>query len=301
MFKKLFKALTTLSLLVGCYFGYVHAFAIVVEQLRAIKRTDNFAFAVKDSKSRQESIQYAIEACGADHWAADKDLAFRYYNAERGYWIYAKECERIVEENGVRYDGKRMRLTPFLLISKSSDGKSTKTITSDVAVFDLNEPLSFNVASSAEPLKIKHAHLEPNVWVRDDKGTPRDPIDDMKIGPLTTVDYEESTQQITTQLDTYVVVQDPEMAATGYGMVMQLRKTDATAPGGSSGFEGVERLDLLKNVHVVMRDVGKSGLMAGSASDKKSATVKGQAKGEVVLGKDQKTAQGCRARRADAA
>ena len=55
------------------------------------------------------------------------------------------------------------------------------------------------MSSRREPLKIKHAHLEPNVWVRDDKGTPRDPNDDMKIGPLTTVDYEESTQQITTE------------------------------------------------------------------------------------------------------
>ena len=27
MLKKLFKALTTLTLLVGCYFGYVHVFA----------------------------------------------------------------------------------------------------------------------------------------------------------------------------------------------------------------------------------------------------------------------------------
>ncbi len=44
MLKKLFKSLTTLTLLAGCYFGYVHGFAIVVEQLRAIKRTDNLAF-----------------------------------------------------------------------------------------------------------------------------------------------------------------------------------------------------------------------------------------------------------------
>ena len=147
MLKKLFKALTTLTLLAGCYFGYVHVFAIVVEQLRAIKRTDNFAFPIHDSKSKQESIRYAKEACGPDHWAADEELAYRYYNAERGYWIYAKECERIVEENGVRYDGKRMRMKPFLLITKSRDGKNTKTITSDVAVFDLNEPLSFDVGS----------------------------------------------------------------------------------------------------------------------------------------------------------
>ena len=146
MLKKLFKALTTLTLLVGCYFGYVHVFAIVVEQLRAIKRTDSSAF--RDSRLEIEAGIDPLrqEACGPNHWAADEDLAYRYYNAERGYWIYAKECERIVEENGVRYDGKRMRLTPFLLITKSSDGKSTKTITSDVAVFDLNEPLSFNVS-----------------------------------------------------------------------------------------------------------------------------------------------------------
>ena len=40
--KKILKAVTTLALLAGCYFGYVHVFAIVVEQLRAISRNDNF-------------------------------------------------------------------------------------------------------------------------------------------------------------------------------------------------------------------------------------------------------------------
>ena len=56
-------------------------------------------------------------------------------------------------------------------------------------------------------------------------------------------------------------MQDPDMKTTGYGMVMQLRKNDAAEAGGSSsGFEGVERLDLLKNVNVFIRDVGKSGM-----------------------------------------
>ena len=224
MLKKLLKSLTTLTLLVGCYFGYVHGFAIVVEQLRAIKRTDNLAFRVHDSKSLQDSIRYATEACGPGHWAAEKELAYRYYNAERGYWIYAKECIRVVEENGVRYDGKRMRMKPFLLITKSRDGKNTKTITADRAVFDLNAPLGFDANSGREPLKIKHAHLEPNVVIRDDKGTPQDPSDDMYTEPITTVDYEESTQQITTELDTHVVMRDPGMTTTGYGMIMQLRK-----------------------------------------------------------------------------
>ena len=56
MLKKLFKAVTTLTLLVGCYFGYVHVFAIVVEQFRAIRRTDSIMFAIHDSNSKLESI-----------------------------------------------------------------------------------------------------------------------------------------------------------------------------------------------------------------------------------------------------
>ena len=148
------------------------------------------------------------------------------------------------------------------------------------------------MSSGREPLKIKHAHLEPNVCVRDDKGTPRDPNDDMNIGPLTTADYEDSTQQITTEAETYVVMQDPDMKTTGYGMVMQLRKNDAAEAGGtSSGFDGVERLDLLKNVNVVIRDVGKSGIMPGPAPAQKPAPQNGQAKIEIASGPDGKTAQ----------
>ncbi len=148
------------------------------------------------------------------------------------------------------------------------------------------------MSSGREPLKIKHAHLEPNVCVRDDKGTPRNPGDDMKIGPLTTVDYDESTQQITTEPETYVVMQDPEMVATGYGMVMQLRRNDVVEAGGSSsGFDGVERLDLLKNVNVVIHDVGNSGIMPGQAPARKPAPRNGQAKIASASGPDGKTAQ----------
>jgi len=277
--KKLFKALTTLTLLVGCYFGYVHVFAIVVEQLRSIRSTDDVLFATHDSRSKLQSIRYARETFGPSHWTAEDDLAYRYYNAERGYWIYARDCERIVEENGVRYDGKRIRMKPFALISKSRDGKNTKTITSDVATFDLNEPLSLNVSSEGEPLKIKHARLEPNVWVNDDKGTPRDRRDDMKIGPIRTVEYDEASQQISTE--SHVVMVDPDMVTTGDGMLIQLRKDDAQRPGGSSGFQGAERLDLLKNVDVVMRDVGKAGIMPGSQKGKRVAPAKSPRKTEV--------------------
>jgi hypothetical protein len=293
VFKKVFKILTTLTLLAGCYFGYVHVFAIVVVQLKAIKHTENLAFPIpRDSKSLLDSIRYAEEACGPGHWATEKELAYRYYNAERGYWIYAKECIKVTEENGVQYNGKRLRMKPFLLITKSRDGKNTKTITADRAVFDLNAPLGFDAGSGREPLKIKHAHLEPNVVIRDDKGTPRDLKDDMYTKPITTVDYDESTQQITTEVDTYVVMIDPETVTTANGMIMQLRKPDVTDTGGSSsGFEGMEWLDLLKNVHVVMRDVGNSGILPGAAPGNKATAKKGQSSIDVAGNSDPKTEQ----------
>ena len=98
MLKKFFKAVTTLILLVGCYFGYVHVFAIVVEQFRATRHPKpSFSRSTTRSRSWKRS-RYAKAAFGPDHWSAAEDLAYRYYNAERGFWIYAKEWERIVEE-----------------------------------------------------------------------------------------------------------------------------------------------------------------------------------------------------------
>jgi hypothetical protein len=290
--KKTLKAVAALTLITGSYFAYVHLFALVVEQLRAVHRSDKILFPVHDSKSKRVSISYAKAAFGRDHWSADPELAFRYYNAERGYWMYAKEWERIVEENGVRYDGKRMRLKPFAFITKSRDGTNTKTITSNVATIDLNEPLSFNLNPDGEALKVKHAYLEPNVQIRDDKSTPDDPSDDMRIGPLTTVEYDEPTQQIKTEINTQVVIQDPDILTTGDGMVIQLRKVEGPRiAGASSGFEGAERLDLLKNVHVVIHDVGKSGILPGSTQAPVAAKRSAGVTAELASGTRQKQAK----------
>ena len=148
-----------------------------------------------DSNSKREAIAYARPRSGRITGAPPRTWPTATTTPSAGYWIYAQEWKKIEEEDGVRYDGKRMRLKPFAMIIKSSDGKNTKMITSDRAVFDLSEPLGFNVNSDGEPLKIKHAHLEPNVEIRDDKGTPDDPSDDMRIGPLTTLDYDEPSSR----------------------------------------------------------------------------------------------------------
>ena len=193
------------------------------------------------------------------HWATREDLNFRYYSAEHGYWMYAQEWEQIQDENGVKYDGKRIRLKPFLAISTSQDDRKVQTIASDRAVVDLNQPLGFS--SDAAPLKVLHMRWESNVEIVDNKGTP-DPFDDMKVH-LRTFEFDDATQQFTS--DSHVVIEDFAMITSGDGMLVQLGKKDASAPAGSSGFDSVERMELLKNPHVIMHDVGKSGMMPGAA------------------------------------
>ncbi len=257
--------MTTFALLLGCYFVYVRAFAVVVEQLRATKKRQGTTIIARDSRSKVEAIAIAKTALGPNHWSSDRELAYRYYNAERGFWMYAKQVVRVVEEEGVRYDGKRLRMAPFALITRSRDGKVTKTIESDEAVFDLSESLSLNVSAEGESLKIKHARIEKNVLIRDDRGTPGAPADDMTIGPLSTVEYDDATRKITSPSD--VVIHDRDIRITGEGMEIKLRDDAPGRPGG--GFGGAETAYLLKNVHVVMKDVGSSGILPGSADTKR--------------------------------
>ena len=265
MLKKIFKAVTTFAFLVGCYFGYVQIFGLVVGQSSTVRQHE-IALENHDSNSKLESIRRAKAVMPPGHWATKSDLNFRYYNKERGYWMYAQELEQVQEENDVRYNGKRIRLSPFLVISTSRDGKKTDIITSDRAVIDLNQPLGFGSGPDGEALKVKHVRLEPNVLIRDNKGTPDDPNDDMQIGPLTNLEFDEPTQQITTE--SHVIIEDSDMIITGDGMRIQLRSNDVPQPGGSSSFDGAKYLELLKNVHVVMHD---SGMMPGMKQPNRSA------------------------------
>ncbi len=266
MLKKLVKAGTTFTLLLGCYFVYVRAFGFLVEHVSESRPRSSTMFVARDSKSKLEAIAIARAAFGKSHWSGDRDLPYRYYSAERGFWIYAKQVWRISEENGVKYDGKRLRMTPFALVSRSRDGRVTKTVESDEAIFDLNEPLSLNVSSNGESLKIKHARIERNVMIRDDHGTPSDPSDDMRIGPLSIVEYDAGNERIESPSD--VVIQDRDIRVTGRHLEITLWSDQSGKPGG--GFGGAKQLRLFENVHVVMRDVGKSGLLPGASDSKRS-------------------------------
>ncbi|MGB2612377.1 MAG: hypothetical protein WBC80_25665 [Isosphaeraceae bacterium] len=269
MFRKLLKLVTMLTLLAGCYLGYVRAFTVVMSHLTAARRVDDIPFIVKDSKSKQEAILHARESFGPKHWTADDDLQLRYYNSERGFWMYSQHDDRVIEEDGVRYDGKRIKLRPAAIISRAKDGSSTKTVTAEEAIIDLNQPLSFNAKPDAEPIVVKHARLERNVMIRDDRGTLNDRADDLLIGPLTWVEFDDNKLQLNSDSDVLIVDRDTQI--TGAGMLIQLRpKSESGLPGAhSSGFEGAQSAQINQNVHVLFTDVGKTGILPDTAQTKR--------------------------------
>src|SRR5271170_3161669 len=119
MFKRLLKAGMTLALLWGCYVAYGHGFELVVQHFRTYRSKEKLIFVNHPSKSKQRATSLAKESFGSDHWTVTHDQPYVYYSSERGFWMYALEVEEIQEENGVRYDGKRLKMKPVAMISES--------------------------------------------------------------------------------------------------------------------------------------------------------------------------------------
>jgi hypothetical protein len=281
VFKKLLKLVTVLTLLLGCYLGYVRAFTVVVKQLTAARKIDDFVFTAHDSKNKKEAIRFARESFGPDHWTAADDLQLRYYNPDRGFWMYAKDYKRPLEEDGVKYDGKRLRLSPAAIIWRARDGSSIKTVTAEEAIIDFNQALGFQNKPDAEPMVVKFARLERNVVIRDDRGTPGDPKDDMIIDRITWVAFDDSKLQIYSDSDVRIV--DRDTTVTGQGMLIQLRPKSQPGPAvpKANGFEGAQSARLLKNVDVLFVDVGKTGILPGSVNTRKVAPGKVEAQAQV--------------------
>lgn len=290
MFKKLLKLATTFTLLLGCYLGYVRAFTVVVAHLTAARKVDDVAFITHDSKNKKEAVRFAREAFGPDHWTAADDLQLRYYNPDRGFWMYSKSYKRPLEEDGVKYDGKRLRLSPAAIIWRARDGSGTKTVTAEEATIDFNRPLGFQAKGDAEPMVVKFARLERNVLIRDDRGTPGDPKDDMVIGPLTWVAFDDSKLQVFSDSDVRIV--DRDTTVTGQGLLIQLRPKSQPGPAvpKANGFEGAQSARLLKNVDVFFVDVGKTGILPGSATATRTEPDKVEVQAAVDHARDRRTA-----------
>src|SRR5262249_10908822 len=156
------------------------------------------------------------------------------------------------------------------IIMRSGNGNGTMVLTGKRAILDMNQAVGLgNNKPGSETLKVKHARIEEDVQIRDDRGTPRDRADDLNVGPLTSIEFDEATQQITT--DSHVIIQDPDTQAVCDGMLIQLHKQDPNSPPGqsTSGFGGAEYAILQKTVQVRMRDVGQSGVFPAAPPPRK--------------------------------
>ena len=72
-----------------------------------------------ESETKRRAIRLAAGSFGPEHWSAAEDLPIRYYNSENGYWMYAKEYERL-------NDGKRVRFRPFAIIWRRATARGSR-------------------------------------------------------------------------------------------------------------------------------------------------------------------------------
>jgi hypothetical protein len=266
VFKKALQIAVTFCLLVGAYLGYTRVFAVVVVQLGQARSRESVPFPETEAKSALRATELARESFGAGFWAARKGVRIRHYDAARGYYLYADNYERLD-------DGKRLRIWPFAMIWASKDGQSRKTAMSNEAVIDMSQPLGLS-KPTGEPSHILHARMTGDVRLRDDKGTRDDPEDDLRVGspthPLTHLEYDEKALQISTDSD--VFLQDRDLTLNGKGMVIQLRrKTPAPGAAPSTGGAGFDAESALfpRDVHIVVKNVGPTGILPGTARPEK--------------------------------
>lgn len=264
VFKKALQVVATFGLLLASYAGYDRVFALVATQIQSAQVQPVTPLEERKPKTLLEAIELAVRAFGADHWSTNpsKEM-FRFYNAERGYWMYAKKYER-------EKDGKLLIFSPFALIWVSRDGKDLKTATSDKAYVLLDQPFDLMVKPGGGEMRVVNARLEGNVRLRDDKGT-ANPDDDLRVSGkgdegLTYVEYDEAKQRITH--DSFVTIEDGDMRVSGKGIEIVLRPKETGQAAGTTkpvGFDGAQTIFLKKDVHILIKDVGRSGVMPGTA------------------------------------
>ncbi|MDG3007395.1 hypothetical protein [Paludisphaera mucosa] len=275
--KKLSKLAMVFGLLTAAHLAYVRAFDRAVAGLRSARGGGELAFQVHDSKSKTMVKRVAAQVFGPDHWTNSDDL-LRYVAPDKGVILFAMNFSRPTERDGVRFDGKRIEVDPAAVVLRSPKGGSTRTMTSKNAVIDFNQPFGLNVKADAEPLTVKRARLERDVMIRDDRGTPDDPSDDLVAGPLTNVEYVDDGVNPVIRTDSDVVLVDRNLRVTGTGMEIQLRPKIHGASKGS-GFDGAQRLTLFKNIRVTFLDVGSTGMMPDlDAQPASGATAKARTK-----------------------
>ncbi|WP_435017433.1 hypothetical protein TA3x_005039 [Tundrisphaera sp. TA3] len=263
MFKKALQIAVTFAVLIGAHLGYTRGFEEISTRLAMSPEysTPGPIHHIASSSSIR-ATELAKELLPEGHWAAQPALPINYYDSEHGFYMYSQSYKLLKGK-------KQLELRPFAVISASQDGKSHKVITADLAIVDLSQPFLSMKASSA-PMKIVHGEMSGNVLIRDDKGT-ADGKDDLIVGPLTYIEYDEKAAQITSDSD--VLLRDRDLTATGKGLLIQLRrKPPGIGGGGMSGFEA-ESAYLRKKVHLASKDVGATNVLPGKSKQNDAGQV----------------------------
>lgn len=256
MFKKAFQVALAFGVLAAGYAAYVRGFAMVAGAVGQASQSSPLTGKTSKSRTGRLATKLAVQCFGPGYWATAEDLQIRIYNAERKFWLYAREYKR-------SKDGRRLEFTPLAVIWQSSDGRSFKTATSDRATFDLDQPLGLAPKpGTSGNMRVVHARMEGDVRLRDDKGTP-DPRDDLRITKLTYLEYDEAALQIASESD--VVIEDNVYRILGQGFRINLRPKDEgpLPPGAATGFNGAQTAFLYKHVDITIRDVGPGGILPG--------------------------------------
>lgn len=257
MFKKVLQIAMTLSVLLTGYAVYRRGFAVLASRLGPPQVAPLFSEGVVRSKTAEEADQLASRGFGPNHWSVRPDQSFRYYSSERNYWMYARDYKRSA-------DGKQITLTPFALVWMSKDRKSIKTLAGDRAEIEFDRPFEMGKPGAGEARLIR-GRIVDDVRIRDDKGTPT-LDDDLTIGPLTSLEFDGTTDQI--RSDSPVVIRDRDLTATGVGLRIDLRPREGAAQAGGigstgSGYAGARTVYLLSKAHIVVKDVGRTGIVPG--------------------------------------
>ena len=261
MFKKALKIAVSFCFLVGAYAGYTRLFAIVTYHLGVSTEDVSVKFPEFETKTAKKAADLARESFPKGHWASFPELKLQYYEDIHGMYLYSQDYE-LLKEN------KQLHVKPFALIWMSKDGKKRQTATSDEAYIDFSQPI-FSAKPGTGPSKVLHITLQGDVRLRDDKGTLEDTSDDLRVGPLTSVDFDDEKQSITS--DSEVFLQDRDLTLTGIGLLIKLRRKGGAPEtgGGPSGFEA-ESADVWKDIHIVVNDVTSDGVLPGKAKVEKT-------------------------------
>ncbi len=279
--EKAAKILFTAGLLIFGSEAYRIGFALAERHFappmpkRIVRVDEESAGPATLSRSAQEARELAARAFGESHWAASKDLKIRFYDAQRGFWIYAQNYDSKSEK------GDRIRFWPVVFIWRGeADPNATNARRNlifgggDEAIIEMSQPLGV-IKPGKEPSKIVRAIVQGAVLIRDDKATPAKE-DDLEIGPLADIRFDEPTLSIRSDSD--VRIKDRDLLITGRGLDIELWPREllgSSESGGdksaSSNFSGTKTIRLASDVRIEVTNVGKSNVLPGNSKDKTEA------------------------------